>query len=133
MILKILKKNNKMDPGMTSVSISLLLLGFTAGLSVDMLYTRKYIEKVQGAFQKGITTAFEKDKEIDELKKELETVRKQYKELHAAMEELKRTLNRVSHFPSPPTTPLRRTETYFDSADFSYIEPSSPFVLDSTD
>ncbi len=123
-----------MDPAIFSVSISLLIFGFTAGLSLDSIITRFYVEKMQGALQKGTTALFEKDKEIDNLKTELETVRKQYKELHDTIEDLKSTLYRVNHLP-PPSSPLQRSAVCTGNYDpnFDLDELSSPYELNNTD
>lgn len=66
-------KINKMDNTMTAIiSAIMIALGFTNGLIVSDLVNAIYINKLQGALDRAADTMFEKDQQIDELKKKLE-------------------------------------------------------------
>lgn len=100
-----------MDPSIFSVSISMLVFGFTVGLSVDSLLTRYYLEKMQGAVQKGITTCLEKDKQIDQLKTENKMLKDNYERLYDATSYMTVAYKKLINLPAPGE--LYRTETYF--------------------
>jgi hypothetical protein len=114
-----------MNAEIFSATISALLFGFAAGMSMEVLISADTIGKLNRALQKSIDSMFDKDQTIDELAEELENLKSRYKQLYEATETSRKALNSVKHLPPPPF-PLERSEHYVDE-DLSPISvPTQP-------
>ena len=98
-----------MDAENFAVAYSLMMLGFAVGISVAKLCSGHYFEQMKDSLEKGKLKLFNKDRQIDELTDELTTLRKQYESLYEVKEYMSSILDRTSHLPPPPNTPMERS------------------------
>lgn len=128
-----------MTPEMWAVAISNIMFGFIVGLSVEALSNSWRIETTKKSLQKAVDIVFQKDREIDELKKELEEVRSQYVELYEPTHRASALLSFVLKDLPPPSGPLERCEQYVDTSLPRLVEfpdpqtPAATCVPSSTD
>jgi hypothetical protein len=109
-----------MNAEILAAAISNLLFGFVIGLAVEAFHSKIQIEMLNESIQNGVETMFKKDKRIDELTSDLETIRSQYKQLYEAKEVSRRAFENVRNLP-PPSSPLVRCEHYVDDDDDSCL------------
>lgn len=113
-----------MDAENFAVAYSVLILGFTLGLSVVTVISNH-------SFEKAKSKLFEKDLQIDKLTRELNQVRYQYQELFELKEYMASILDRTNHLPPPPNTPLQRSRCCSEGNNVDVIMSDSE--TDSTD
>jgi hypothetical protein len=116
--------SKKMDAENFAVAYSVLILGFTLGLSVVTVISNH-------SFEKAKSKLFEKDLQIDKLTRELNQVRYQYQELFELKEYMASILDRTNHLPPPPNTPLQRSRCCSEGNNVDVIMSDSE--TDSTD
>ena len=131
MILRSRMKSKKMDAENFAVAYAVMILGFAVGVSIAKLCSTHYAEEMKYAIETGKATLFDKDRLIDELKEELDEVREQYEQLYEAKEYMTSILDRTSHLPPPPNTPIERSRFWSEGVvDFDLTNDSES---DSTD
>lgn len=124
-------KSKKMDAENFAVAYAVMILGFAVGVSIAKLCSTHYSEEMKYAIETGKAKLFDKDRLIDELKEELDEVREQYEQLYEAKEYMTSILDRTSHLPPPPNTPIERSRFWSEGVvDFDLTNDSES---DSTD
>jgi hypothetical protein len=115
-----------MDPAIFSVAFSILMFGFTVGLSLDSICSKYYFDKMKESLQNGIDRLLEKDEEIDRLTLENTKLRKYLVEVQKNVDNALRT-----NIPPPNTPILRSNQCFEDDEEFELDLPETPPHLKS--
>jgi hypothetical protein len=120
-----------MDPENFAVAYSVLVLGFAVGISTAKLCSNYYFDEMKNALERAKSKVFNKDKQIDELRQQNEELRKRYEELYEVKEYMSSILDRTTHLPPPPNTPIERSRFWSDGmSEFESIDDSETSSTD---
>jgi len=114
-----------MDNNMTAIVCTIMIaLGFLNGMTVTTLLDKHDIEKMNKRLAKVLDDKFDLERDLDDLREELEHERREKEQILAKLNSIVRQFSPLP----PPEGPLERSQAVSDSdsEDEEFPNPASP-------